>query len=177
MKKNESFEGFNPDEFDDRLVIYIKDIASNEAARKMHAREKIVEIGEEVLDDIRKLISVKNKVIRWEIAKILQQIKSEKSIPDLIQLLEDDESDIRWIAAKGLIHIGRKTILPLLEEIINDSDSEFLRSGAHHTLMGLFTREEKKKYKSLLHALKSSAIAGDVVAFEAIKLIDDLNKQ
>lgn len=176
MKRDDSLEGLNLEDFDHRILKHIIEIAGNETSRKMHARKAIVRMGEEMLLEVTKLLSAKNKVIRWEAAKILQQISSEKSIPDLIQLLEDDDSDIRWIAAVGLIDIGRKSINPLLHEIINNNNSEFLRSGAHHILMKLLELEEKKKYKSLLKSLKTTAVSGEVASFEAEKTFVDLNK-
>ena len=47
MKKSDDLEGLDLDDFDSTMASYIKDIASNIAARKMHAREKIVGMGEE----------------------------------------------------------------------------------------------------------------------------------
>lgn len=167
MKKNLEHIGLNLNDFDENMVSYILDIASNETNKKIQARENIVLRGEKALSNVNKLLSSESKVIRWEAAKILQIIASKKSIPILIELLDDDELDIRWIAAEGLIKIGRICIVPLLQHLLKNSDSIFFRYGTHHVLNKLFNKKEKEKYKLLLHSLKKHYIAGDKSVTEA----------
>jgi HEAT repeat protein len=173
MENNEKLEGLDLNNFSQKIIPYIEEIASNEGVKKIHARENIVGMGEEILPDIKQLLSAKDRDIKWEATKILEQIGSEKSVPELIRLANDDDFDIRWMAAEGLINVGRNSIVPLLKAILEIKDSTLLRTSAHHVLEVLFTKEEKEKYHSLLIALKSSMATGDIAIFETNKYLED----
>jgi HEAT repeat protein len=116
--------------------------------------------------------------LRWEVAKVLKIIGAKESIPVFIKLLENSDSGIRWVAADGLVNIGRESIVPVLKSLINDKDeSFFLRLGAHHVLMELFTSYEKKKFKPLLHSFRSHKAIGESLTFEAYKALSVIENQ
>ncbi len=162
----------NLGEFSVEVVELIPGLVSISTHDRKSARKKLEEIGLNVLPEIHKLLQSKNKQLRWEAAKVLETLGSSSSINTFISLLQDWDSDIRWIASEGLIKVGRESIAPLLQKVIEKGDSVFVHNGAHHVLKRLFTKEENKQFKDLLHTLKSSnetALAAPVKALEALE--------
>ena len=137
----------------------IKDLVNEKVNTRKLARNRLIDLGDQVLPTIYELFKSKNSLLRWEASKVIQEIASHKTIPFLISLLEDEESEIRWIAAEGLIQVGRSSIRPLLEELIQQSEERhFLNAGAHHVLSVLFSEKEKEHFHELLNALKSTGL-------------------
>jgi HEAT repeat protein len=133
----------------------VKNLVNEKVNTRKEARNKLVEMKAKVLPSIYTLFESKNELLRWEAAKIIQEIASPESIPFLISLLEAEESEIRWIAAEGLIQIGRSSIKPLLKKLINEQNEPFyLINGTHHVLGVLLDKIEKERFKQLLNVLK-----------------------
>ncbi|MFP4059381.1 MAG: HEAT repeat domain-containing protein [Bacteroidota bacterium] len=152
----------------------IENLENDSGVTRQSSREKLVSKGNEVVDDIAKLIDAKKKIIRWEAAKTLEGIATEQAIGPLIELLEDKLSDIRWIAAIGLIKIGEPAVRPLLEAIIDKSDSYYLDKGAHHVLKSLENEELRDKLKPVIGALKNKKMVAELAPVEAKRILNEL---
>jgi HEAT repeat protein len=171
-KKHANKIDLNLDEFSVEVVELLPGLVSISTHDRKSARQKLEKIGLNVLPEIHKLLRTKDKQLRWEAAKVLETLGSSSSINTFISLLQDENSDIRWIASEGLIRVGRDSIVPLLQEAIEKGDSVFVLNGAHHVLKHLFTKEENKQFKELLHTLKSTnetALVAPVKAMEALE--------
>lgn len=144
----------------------IRNLVNEKVKTRKAARNRLVDLGNQVLPIIYGLFESKNSLLRWEASKVIQEIASHEAIPLLISLLEAEESEIRWIAAEGLIQVGRPSIKPLLEELIKQSEERhFLNAGAHHVLSVLFYEKEKEHFHELLHKLRSIGL------FESIPVL------
>ncbi len=149
----------------------ISGLVSEFSHERKDARKKLVKMGKEVIPQINKTLLSKNKLLKWEAARVLKEIGDVSSIPVFIELLEDPESDIRWIAAEGLINTGRDCIVPLLKEIMSKGDSYYIRNGVHHVFRELFSENEKKLFHQLHHSLQNYTESSEFAQVEAAKAI------
>ena len=133
------------------LVYELLDI--NDSGSGADTRRLLVGSGKKILPQLHDLLQTNNDELRKEVAKVVELISDDKSVPVLISLLDDTEFEIRWIAAEGLINIGRKSIGPLLKSIRDGKNSYLLDKGAHHVLKHLLTESEKSDLKTLLLSL------------------------
>jgi len=162
----------NFNEFTDKIARIIPDLAeNNNYQKKIRLRRYLIDMGKEILPQINKLLGSKNIQLRKEASKIIEILGDKDSIPVLVSLLGDDEGSIRWIAAEGLIHIGRERIVPLLNLLIQKGDDYYLKLGARHAFLGLFTDEEKKYFKPLLLSLKSYNSISFLASVEAYRAL------
>lgn len=170
-KRNPSID-VNVEEFTENVAVVIPDLAEmNNYERKSNARKQLVDMGKQILPQLNKLLTSKNPRLRREATKIIELIGAAESIPTFIELLDDDEGSIRWIAAEGLVHIGRESIVPLLNRIVEKGDDNYLKQGARHAFLKLFSEEEKRDFASLLISLKNFnniTILAPVEAFRAL---------
>lgn len=155
----------------DEVVSLIPDLISDRTTKRQNARLALSKISPMILDQLSVLITSKNKQLRWEVAKALEDRRSLGSIPVLLKLLADEESDIRWIAAEGLINIGRKSIIPLLHEIIYNESSD-IYEGAHHVLYDVLTGREKRDYRRLMKSLKNNREIKGLASLRAKEILD-----
>jgi HEAT repeat protein len=145
---------------------------------RTEARNKLVKMGREILPILHNLLEIDDNLLRSEVAKVLKIIGDRETIPVFIKLLKNSDSGIRWVAADGLINVGRESIVPVLKSIIFDKkESFFLRLGAHHVLMELFSPSEKNKYKALLHSFQSYDGIGSSISLEAYNALPMIEKQ
>lgn len=167
------------DELTESIAYLIPDLAeNNNYQKKSNARRFLVDKGKKILPQINQLLNTKNPHIRKEASKIIELIGAQESIPILIHLLDDDEGSIRWIAAEGLVHIGRETIVPLLNEIIEHGDNLYLKLGARHVFLRLFSDDEREYFRPLLLSLKNYnniSILAPVEAFRALFIFKHQN--
>lgn len=154
-----------------QVVPLVSGLVSELSHERKDARKKLVKMGKEVVPQIHKTLLSKNKLLKWEAARVIKEIGDLSSIPVFIQLLEDPESDIRWIAAEGLINTGRDCIVPLLKEIMANGDSYYIRNGVHHVFRELFDDNEKKLFHQLQHALQHYTESSEFAQVEAAKAI------
>jgi HEAT repeat protein len=157
--------------FDENVATHIPGLIDSDTLTRKKARETLMVMGKDVLPQIYRLLASKNRVLRWEAAKIIELIGSKRSIPALLELLDDSESDIRWIAAEGLTKIGRRSIVPLLHVLINKNQSIYIRVGAHHVLNNLLNAKEKKELGTLLHSLSNLLESGEMLSVEVSKAL------
>ena len=86
----------------------VRGLISEEGMSRMKARNLLVKQGPANLLYFEMLLHTDNRLLRWETAKVIEEIADEASVPLFLDLLEDSDDDIRWIAAEGLIRIGKK---------------------------------------------------------------------
>jgi len=173
MKTAENSEiGINMQKISPEVQVLIPDLMDDSTLKRQDARHKLENMGEPILEDLYHLLHAKNHQLRWEAAKTLEDIASEKSIPELIKLMHNSESEFRWMAAEGLRKIGRKSIVPVLKLVENSGQSPHIRTGAHHILNALLTDVEKLEHKNLMESLNNYYETGEtapVWASSAIK--------
>jgi|GEM_PF-626875 FOG: HEAT repeat len=170
--KNYSKIDVNLDEFTGNIVTILPDLAEmNNYQTKSAVRRYLVDMGKTILPQLNKLLQSKNPRLRKEASKIIDLIGNKESIPTFISLLNDDESSVRWIAAEGLSHIGRDSIVPLLYAVIEHGNDNYLKLGARHVFLNLFSDEEKEEFRSLLISLKSNSYLSITAPFEAFRAL------
>ncbi|HYW94207.1 MAG TPA: HEAT repeat domain-containing protein [Bacteroidales bacterium] len=175
MKDNQFELDVEIQTFPDDIRELVEKLVSDEGMTRMKARAKLVNTGPVCLPFMEKLLRSENRLLRWETAKVIEEIADVASIPLFIMLLEDYDDDIRWIASEGLIRVGKRSIRPVLEKLISNGDSFFLKVGAHHVLKSLSHDRERERLAPLLHALQNYGELGDVVQIEASRILEDLD--
>ena len=148
----------------------ITDLSNEHGKERIRARETLVAIGPLVLDYIYPLLQSENRVLRWEAAKITEEIAHLSSLSVLLDLLEDEDHDIRWIAAEGIVDLGAETTIHLLDRLMRHDHSKYLVDEAHHVIGKMYHGEDRVIYQPLLDVLKSKH-KGDLVSFEALQLL------
>jgi HEAT repeat protein len=106
------------------------------------ARDDLIKIGSPAVPNLLPLADVKDKQLRWEVAKALGSIGDPRAIDALIARLSDKDPGIQWLGAVGLINIGVESIPATLHALIADPDSRGIREAAHHILNDLSRGDE-----------------------------------
>jgi len=122
---------------DSEIKNLIRNFYSGDGVEREKARNKLVKLGNPVIDYLIGLQYASTKQVRWEAIKTLSQIASPESIPILVNALENEDLEVRWLAAEGLVAIGTASINPLFKSLVGGHNSKFLLEGAHHVLRGL----------------------------------------
>ena len=159
--------------FPREISTLLRDLGHEHGHERIQAHEQLVEMGKDILVYLEPLLGSKNRVLRWEAAKIMEEIADMSSMKILLDLLEDKDRDIRWIAAEGLVELGGEIIVPLLERLEEEGRSRYLEEGAHHVIYKMFHGGDREFYKPLLEVLKSKHKA-DLVSYEAMLLLKRL---
>jgi len=171
--------GIDVDKVSPEVRLLIPDLMDESTIKRKDARHALENRGEEVLEDLHYLIRSKNHQLRWEATKALEDIASEKSIPEFIKMMHDKESEFRWMAAEGLRKVGRSAIIPVLKLVEKSGQSPHIRTGAHHVLNALLTEGEKLEFENLMETLNNYYETGEtapVWASRAIKVFMKLRK-
>ncbi|RKD87789.1 HEAT repeat domain-containing protein [Mangrovibacterium diazotrophicum] len=150
----------------------------NEDAHERHtAREKLVAIGERVLEPVGSLLDHPKHLYRWEALKVMSLIGAPKSIPAFIAALEDEKGDIQWLAADGLIRTGKHAIKPLLKAIRENDRSVLLLHGAHHVFSELRDQKELPEDFPTKKLLKALTDLSENASLKVMvhNLLEDLN--
>lgn len=162
-----------PSDFPENLTTLILELLDKKNfSLKLDARDTLVNMGKTILPQLHMLLSTSNIDLRKEVAKVVELIANNQSIPILLTLLDDDDFDIRWIASEGLIRIGRKSIVPLLESIRDGKSTYFIDKRAHHVLKNLLTESEKNDLETLLLSLDDYLNARIIAPTEAAKALE-----
>ena len=162
--------------FPREISTLLRDLGHEHGHERIQAHEQLVEMGKDILVYLEPLLGSKNRVLRWEAAKIMEEIADMSSMKILLDLLEDNDRDIRWIAAEGLVELGRDIIIPLLERLEEEGRSRYLDEGAHHVFTKMFRGSDREFIKSLMDVLKSKHM-GDLVSYEALQLLHKLRNK
>ncbi len=144
----------------------------NDSGSGADARLELAAMGKKILPQLHELLKTNNDDLRKEVAKVVELISDDKSVPAFITLLDDTEFEIRWIAAEGLVSIGRISIVPLLKAIRDGKNSYLLDRGAHHVLQHLLTESEKNDFKTLLLSLDNNLETRGTAPAEAAKALE-----
>ncbi len=155
------------------------------------ARLRLANIGKPAIPALIESLKKRDKVIRWEAAKTLGEIRDPAAAPPLVKVMSDKIFEIRWLAAEGLIAIGREALPPLLNELIKYPQNPWLQQGAHHVISHFaasdvyiphheFTHpKQNTSLKELLQPLVSALEGPEPsleVPREASKVLDELAK-
>jgi len=159
----------------DVIKILISDLAHEHGKERINAREEFVAMGSGILKYILPLVQSKNRVLRWEAAKIMQQIGDISCLSTFIDLLEDKDRDVRWIAAEALVQMGEISIIPLLDRLVEHGHSKYLEDEAHHVISKMYHGTDRFMFQSLLDVLKSKH-KGDMVSYEALQVLRKIRK-
>lgn len=109
----------------------------HDGALRLKARTTLSEMGKSVVPHLLIHLNDKNDSVRWEIAKLLEELSVPSTASALVKLLSDENPDIRWLAGEGLIHLKQEALVPLLRGLqVNFHSMEF-REGTHHVLNSL----------------------------------------
>lgn len=107
--------------------------------------KKIIKKGEKSLDLLHLLLQKPNEWSCFFALEIIEEIKSEKSIPCLIKFIEKNELGDYWmccgIASKTLKEIGKPCIKPLIGKIKKDFENKIYSPGIVDVLTGIKDNE------------------------------------
>jgi len=158
----------------------IEELGDNSTHTRKSAREKLINIGFEIIDDIILLLDHQKHTYRWEAMKILEEIGDPVAIPIFIEYLEDDESDIRWIAAEGLTRLGPLSIKPLLKRLVENPNHSISLFLGVHQVFNRFKRKklfkEQDQIDDFLKALKKHKATGDIKSY-ALKILSRIESE
>ena len=154
----------------------IKQLSNSDSLIRMEARDILSCIGAPALPELLKILPDANTQLRWQIIKLLDNIKDPSTIPILLHELKDENAELRWAASNALINLRRELILPLLEALTHDFDSLWFRQSAHHILRvlkdnGKLTPAEEEVCKAL-EGIEPTI----TVPWAAIKALQELKK-
>ncbi|HYX10148.1 MAG TPA: HEAT repeat domain-containing protein [Bacteroidales bacterium] len=170
-------DDINPDELTEDVLAELPGLLSERTLKRLDARNKLIEKGNEILPQVYKLVDSKHRQLRWEAAQIVKAMASADAIPKLLSLLSDYESDIRWIAAEGLIELGRASLIPLLKYVLDHVTDPYIKNGAHHVLREVLNRHERAENRDLLHALNNYQETGETTPHRATELLNKLQSE
>ncbi len=175
MKEKENQADIDFSLFPEEIRPLVGKLISDEGMTRMRSRKHLVQLGPAYLSYYELLLNSANRLLRWETAKVIEEIADESSIPLFLNMMEDSDDDIRWIAAEGLIRVGKKSIRPLLEKLIHKGDSFFMKVGAHHILKSLSHGRERERLAPLLRALQNYGELDEMSELEASKVLQNLD--
>jgi HEAT repeat protein len=149
---------------DQSIPALVEQLSDDDGLVRERARHTLVLIGDPAVPPLLELLESRTKRTRWEAAKALAEIGSQKSIPALVGLFSDRESDIRWLGSEGLVRIGPASIPEVLRLIIEKPDSTEIRRAAHHVFreLGKHNRVVKELLTPVLDVLGDTDPAGAI---------------
>jgi HEAT repeat protein len=160
--------GALPSEPIDSLVAVL---ACNDGVKRLHAREKLVEIGEPAVPALMMALKSPSERMRWEAAKGLGEIPDARAAAALVDSLEDAEPAVRWLAAKALIALGRGGLVAVLEGVQRCVDNFWLKMGVIHVLHTLVRDGTAPEAAPVLEALEDIApsVEAPVAAYHVLQ--------
>ncbi|MCE5322603.1 HEAT repeat domain-containing protein [bacterium] len=146
-------------------LIYV--FSSRDGLMRKSAREALVVIGRPAIPSLIQALADKNKNVRWESAKALEEIGDPSAAQALVARLKQDNFGIRWIAAESLVKFGKDGLRPLFLELLQNPDSGFLRDGAHHVLYSIAGKDPSLQgiLSPVIDGLGAVSGAKDVVPY------------
>lgn len=149
-----------PSAEDGRIEAWIAALQARDGSIREHARERLVEVGEQATGELMALLESGDRQARWEAVKALTEIADPRTVPALLRALQDDDNDVCWVAAEGLAAIGPEAVVPLLQLLIRDGESFKVRQGAHRVLRQLRHSRVGTRIRGVYEAL--SGVNADV---------------
>ncbi len=169
-------EDLNQNDFSEEVVMLIPKLGGDGFIRR-EAREKLIDMGRDILPQMYKMLDLENSQLRWEAAQVIKFIASEESIPILLTLLDDVDVDIRWIASNALVLIGRGSLVPLCEHVSGNYNKVNVRDTAHYVFTELLTKHEQEENIDFLYALSNYRRSGEAIPHLAYELREKLNQE
>ncbi len=119
----------------------VAELAAKSGVARQHARHQLEAMGSAAEDALIEALGEKQEHMRWEAAKALSRIASDRSATALVGCLDDHDTGIRWLAAEALLRTGAggvEAILVALTQGPKESglDTGALCEGAHHVFHG-----------------------------------------
>ncbi|VAX42394.1 hypothetical protein MNBD_PLANCTO02-2138 [hydrothermal vent metagenome] len=159
-----------------QILQWVQQLGTEETTQRYAARQSLVDSGEAAVPALINALGEPSDLLRWEAAKLLNEIQHTSAIPALIETLADKNSGIRWVAGDALIQLGESAVTPLLQAILIDTSR--LRDGAYHVLHHHATRNDqfRETLSPVVEALKSldASVAVPIVAEKALLKISGL---
>ncbi len=161
-----------------QLRTLISLLSHKDGMKREGARESLVVLGEPAVPMLMAILRDGKNPARWEAAKALSEIGSERSTELLVDCLTDEDSDIRWLASEGIIEIGLPAMKPTLRALLENPDSHWLRESVHHVMHDLHGKQARELMHPLLSELREGAPAEIVqsAAREGLKVIEALEE-
>ncbi len=161
---------------DQRINELISSLASHEGVVRQRARHELVHLGNIIVPSLVRHLEDKNDRMRWEIAKIFEELKDASAAPAMVTLMGDDVPGVRWLAAEGLIILKEEALVPLLQGVQAHSHSAYFREGVRHVLHAI--ERDGSASKELLEVLDAlEGVAPEESApFAAKRALDSMIK-
>jgi HEAT repeat protein len=154
----------------------IENLTSKDGVRRQKARHELVAIGPATIEHLADLVGHPKDNIRWEVIKVLSQIKDPKAAPFLVGALEDESDGIRWLAAEGLVSLHRQGLVAVLHAMSESKISVFLRVGAHHVVKSIAEQYDFEGKDELLAILENNAAALEIPVISK-KVLERLSQE
>ncbi len=129
-------------------------LASKDGTERLHARERLVEIGGPAVPALIMVLKSPSENGRWEAAKALGEICDPRAATALVDALEDTQSAVRWLAAKALIALGRSGLVAVLRGVERCMDNVWMKEGVIHVLHTLVRDGIAPEASTVLDALE-----------------------
>ena len=149
----------------------IEELDSRDAARRLQARDWLIEMGPAATPALIKALSAPSERLRWEAAKALGEIRDPSAAGALVDAMEDEEAAVRWLAAKALIALGRGALVPVLRGVERCVDNFWLKTGTIHVLHTLVREGVAPEAAPVLEALEDIAprVEAPVAAYHVLQ--------
>lgn len=138
----------------------VLDLAGKDVWRREKARHFFFRQGTAIVQYVVEMLETENPILRWEIVRILAELRETSTIPGLISSLEDTNDNIRWLATEGLIRLGPPVVLPLLESLAESPGSTELREGAYQIFLALYKKQKASRNIIMSPILKHVTSSG-----------------
>lgn len=117
-----------------------KDVWDREKARHFFLRQ-----GRAIVPYLLERLETENPILRWELVRLLRDLRDTSTIPGLIASLADPNANIRWLATEGLIHLGSPVVLPLLDALAASAGSTDFRESAYQVFLALYKKQKASR--------------------------------
>jgi HEAT repeat protein len=142
----------------DMIAVLVNQLHATNGITRMQAREKLICIGKPAVPALVRALSSDDPQLRWQVVKVLDDIRDISAIPNLVESLKDESESVRWTASTALLKYKRATLPYIFQALMRDSDSVWLRRGIHH----------------ILHVMKDSGelTATELTVFDALENVE-----
>ena len=153
------------------IEVLVEELGSNDGVKRLHARERLIEMGATAVPALMKALKSPSEQVRWEAAKALGEIRDPSAAGALVDALEDNEPAVRWLAAKALIALGRGALVPVLRGVERCVDNFWLKTGTIHVLHTLVREGVAPEAAPVLEALEDIAprVEAPVAAYHVLQ--------
>jgi len=136
---------------------HIAELASKDGLKRQKARNALVAVGKDAINELAGLLTHSKDTVRWEAVKAMSQIKDPLTASHLVTALGDESEGVRWVAAEGLVSLHKHGLLALLHVLSEARNTVFLRVGAHHVVKTLGEQYDFEGKTELIATLENNA--------------------